>query len=77
MEGIGLAHLLGAEAVELLVFGKEIAVGETGIEAPYRIEFIVGNHQVVARVSNSCDMARSNIASRTYKCEILHKLIVE
>ena len=77
MEGIGLAHLLGAEAVELLVFGEEIAVGKTGIESPYRIEFIVGYHQVVTCVSNSFDMARGNITCRTNKSKILHKLIVE
>lgn len=63
-------HLLGAETVELLILGKERAVRETGIEATNGIELVVGNHQIVARISNGFDVSRSDISRRSDECKI-------
>ena len=74
MEGIVFAHLLGAETVELLIFGKERAIRKRRIEPSDRVETVIGYHEVVSGVSNSFDVARGDIARCTDKSEVEHRL---
>ena len=68
--GVIGTHLLGAETVELLILGKERAVGKTGIESAYGIKLVVGNHKIVARIGNGFDVSRGDISRRSDECKI-------
>jgi hypothetical protein len=64
------AHLLGAEAVKLLILCKERAIRKTAIQTAYAVKLIVGYHQVIPCVGDRFDMTRSNISCGTYQGKI-------
>ena len=56
VQGLGALHLAVAEAVELLLFGKEGGFGERGVEASHAVKLVVGHKQAVARVGYGLDV---------------------
>ena len=65
-------HLLRAEAVELLLLGKEGAVRERTVQPAHAVKLVVGHQQVIARIGNSLNVPRGNIARSTNQCKIIH-----
>ena len=62
----------GVVTVEKFLFGKESRIGEIAVHDAHAVETVVGRKQVVTRVFYGFQVARGNVSTNTYYCEIFH-----
>ena len=67
-------HLLGAEAVEELVLGKERTLGEETVQPSHAVELIICGKQRVAGILYGFKVSGGNVARRTYEGKVCHGL---